>query len=72
MVFNGLDVLTDNPVKYVIEMNLDGTLFEDTNSNVKMEMIPLVTSTELETKLAALDARIKALEANQNVSGATA
>ena len=72
MVFNGLDVLTDNPVKYVIEMNLDGTLFEDTNSNVKMEMIPLVTSTELETKLAALEARIKALEANQNVSGATA
>ena len=71
MVFNGLDTSDDSTVKYVIEMNLDGTLFDSTNSNVKMEMIPLVTVTEMEARIVALEARIVALEANQNVSGAT-
>ena len=41
LVFQGLDTSDDSIVKYQIIMNLDGTLFEGTNSNVQVLLLPI-------------------------------
>ena len=45
----GLDTSNDNPVKYEIVMNLDGTIFEGTNSNVKVTMSDLAFKSDIES-----------------------
>ena len=41
LVFQGLDTSDDSIVKYQIIMNLDGKLFEGTNSNVQVLLLPI-------------------------------
>lgn len=41
LVFQGLDTSDDKIVKYVVTMNLDGTLIGDTQSNVQVQLIPI-------------------------------
>lgn len=41
LVFQGLDTSDDTVVKYQIIINLDGTLFGDTQSNVSLELLPI-------------------------------
>ena len=45
LVFQGLDTSDDSVVKYQIIMNLDGTLFEGTNSNVQVLLLPIEAET---------------------------
>lgn len=51
LVFSGLNTNNDNPVKYEIIINLDGTIIEG-NSNVKMTLVDLMyDDTELRSQL---------------------
>lgn len=41
LVFQGLDTSDDKIIKYVVTMNLDGTLIGNTQSNVQVQLIPI-------------------------------
>ena len=41
LVFQGLDTSDDALVRYIVTMNLDGTLIDGTQSNVKVDSIPI-------------------------------
>ena len=65
MVFSGLNTRDDVVSKYVIIMNLDGTVIGDSTSNVSMTITSLENTskvTELETKIAQLEKRLATLE----------
>lgn len=65
MVFSGLNTRVDVVSKYVIVMNLDGTVIGDSTSNVSMTITSLENTskvTELETKITELEKRLEALE----------
>ena len=74
MVFSGLNTHDDVVSKYVIIMNLDGTVIGDSTSNVSMTITSLENTskvtelesknTELETKITELEQRLSALEGN--------
>lgn len=49
LVAVGLDTTDDSPVKYEIVLNLDGTVFEGTNSNVKLIMSEIATISDIPT-----------------------
>ena len=51
----GLDTRNDNPVKYVILINLDGTIIEG-NSNIKMTLESLYEDIDLSSYLTKVDA----------------
>ena len=51
----GLDTRNDNPVKYVILINLDGTIVEG-NSNIKMTLESLYEDIDLSSYLTKVDA----------------
>ena len=46
--FLGLDTRNDEPVVYNIDINLDGTVFEGSNSNVRMSLDRLAYASEIE------------------------
>ena len=46
--FLGLDTSNDEPVVYNIDINLDGTVFEGSNSNVRMSLDRLAYASEIE------------------------
>ena len=47
--FLGLDTSNDEPVVYNIDINLDGTVFEGSNSNVRMSLDRLAYASEIES-----------------------
>lgn len=63
LVFTGLDTTNDTFAKYVIVMNLDGTVIDE--GNISLELVPMENTSkvsELETKITELEQRLAALE----------
>ena len=58
MVFSGLDTRNDKVSKYVIIINTDGTIIDDSNSNISMT----ITNLENDANLSDLESRIQAIE----------
>lgn len=80
LVFQGLDTSNDEIVKYIVTMNLDGTLIENTQSNVQVQLIPiedkdmseyqLKTDNSLITESKEITGAINELASNQQNSSA--
>ena len=62
MVFNGLNTRDDEPVKYEIIINLDGTVVGDTNSNVSVTMISIAKSDDVSSEVEALSGIVTTLQ----------
>ena len=66
MVVLGLDTSNDNPVKYEIIINLDGTI-ADGNSNIKVTMINLATENEVSLKANQSDVDFQVNALNEKI-----